>query len=193
MHELADFVPHGGFYTAPSLPQLTSMTPLQYQKQLRLQAARERMLMEDVDATTAAYEVGYESVSQFNREYSRMFGNHTIRDIKAHRSAGANAIHAGLNWIRPSFVGQCPEMGSFELYCWPNHSSTLVCSPKWAISPRKRTLRQNSAARADHRPSFILKVVNNHACAPNAAPGMLRFGPSHFLACPHGRLPSRNS
>ena len=48
---------------------LTSMSPLQYQKQLRLQAARQRMLMDGIDATSAAYEVGYESVSQFNREY----------------------------------------------------------------------------------------------------------------------------
>jgi len=46
---------------------LTAMSPLQYQKQLRLQRARERMLMDGVDATSAAYEVGYESVSQFNR------------------------------------------------------------------------------------------------------------------------------
>ncbi len=53
---------------------LTTMSPLQYQKQLRLQSARQRMLMDRVDATSAAYEVGYESVSQFNREYSRFFG-----------------------------------------------------------------------------------------------------------------------
>jgi AraC-like DNA-binding protein len=62
---------------------LTSMSPLQYQKQLRLQTARERMLMDGMDATTAAYEVGYESISQFSREYSRFFGQPPIRDIKA--------------------------------------------------------------------------------------------------------------
>jgi len=53
---------------------LTAMSPLQYRKQLRLQTARQRMLMDGTDATSAAYEVGYESVSQFNREYKRFFG-----------------------------------------------------------------------------------------------------------------------
>jgi len=62
---------------------LTAMSPLQYQKQLRLQTARQRMLMDGLDATSAAYEVGYESVSQFSREYSRFFGQPPIRDIKA--------------------------------------------------------------------------------------------------------------
>ncbi len=61
---------------------LTAMSPLQYQKQLRLQAARQRMLMDGIDATNAAYEVGYESVSQFSREYSRFFGQPPMRDIK---------------------------------------------------------------------------------------------------------------
>src|SRR4051794_25757940 len=53
---------------------LTAMSPLQYQKQLRLQAARRRMLTGGIDATSAAYQVRYESVSQFSREYSRLFG-----------------------------------------------------------------------------------------------------------------------
>src|SRR5882724_7567113 len=52
---------------------LTAMSPLQYQKQLRLHAARERMLIDGLDAASAAFEVGYESASQFNREYSRFF------------------------------------------------------------------------------------------------------------------------
>jgi AraC-like DNA-binding protein len=94
MCELAGFARMGVSTLHRHFHELTSMTPLQYQKQLRLQAARERMLMENVDATTAAFEVGYESVSQFNREYSRMFGNPPIRDIKAHRSGGTNAMHA---------------------------------------------------------------------------------------------------
>jgi len=61
---------------------LTAMSPLQYQKQIRLQAARARMLADDVDAATVAFEVGYESASQFNREYSRLFGQPPIRDVR---------------------------------------------------------------------------------------------------------------
>jgi AraC-like DNA-binding protein len=64
---------------------LTRMSPLQYQKQLRLQTARGRMLVDGLDASTVAFEVGYESVSQFNREYSRFFGQPPMRDIKALR------------------------------------------------------------------------------------------------------------
>ena len=73
---------------------LTAMSPLQYQKQLRLQTARQRMLMDGMDATSAAYEVGYESVSQFNREYGRFFGQPPMRDIKALRAAKVVAISA---------------------------------------------------------------------------------------------------
>ncbi len=65
---------------------LTSMSPLQYQKQLRLQAARERMLVEGVDAPSAGFSVGYESASQFNREYSRFFGVPPMKDIRNTRS-----------------------------------------------------------------------------------------------------------
>ena len=62
--------------------ELTTMTPLQYQKWLRLNEARRLMLVEDLDAASAAFTVGYESASQFNREYSRQFGAPPIRDIK---------------------------------------------------------------------------------------------------------------
>lgn len=68
---------------------LTAMSPLQYQKQLRLQAARGRMLVDGLDAASAAFEVGYESASQFNREYSRLFGQPPMRDIRTLRSPGA--------------------------------------------------------------------------------------------------------
>ena len=65
---------------------LTAMSPLQYQKQLRLHVARERMLNEGLDAASAAFAVGYESASQFSREYSRFFGQPPIRDVKAQRT-----------------------------------------------------------------------------------------------------------
>jgi AraC-like DNA-binding protein len=70
---------------------MTAMSPLQYQKKRTLQRARERLLMEGMDATSAAYEVGYESVSQFNREYSRFFGQPPMRDIKALRATSVVA------------------------------------------------------------------------------------------------------
>ncbi|MGA8312530.1 MAG: AraC family transcriptional regulator [Terriglobales bacterium] len=71
---------------------LTAMSPLQYQKQLRLQSARSLMLNNGFDAASAAFEVGYESATQFNREYSRFFGQPPIRDIKARRLAGSATI-----------------------------------------------------------------------------------------------------
>jgi AraC-like DNA-binding protein len=64
---------------------LTAMSPLQYQKQLRLHVARERMINDGLDAASAAFDVGYESASQFNREYSRFFGQPPMRDVKARR------------------------------------------------------------------------------------------------------------
>ncbi len=60
---------------------LTAMSPLQYQKQLRLHTARVRMLSNGLDAASAAFEVGYESASQFSREYRRFFGQPPMRDI----------------------------------------------------------------------------------------------------------------
>jgi AraC-like DNA-binding protein len=76
---------------------LTAMSPLQYQKQIRLQAARGRMLMDGLDAASAAFEVGYESASQFNREYSRFFGQPPMRDIRTLRSLGAPPIESVSN------------------------------------------------------------------------------------------------
>ena len=71
---------------------LTAMSPLQYQKQLRLQTARERMLIEGLDAASAAFEVGYESASQFNREYKRFFGQPPMQDTKTRRLAGSAVV-----------------------------------------------------------------------------------------------------
>ncbi|URL58966.1 AraC family transcriptional regulator [Luteibacter flocculans] len=65
---------------------LTSMTPLQYQKQLRLLEARHLLVAGQANAETAAYRVGYESPSQFSREYTRMFGAPPRKDAVAIRS-----------------------------------------------------------------------------------------------------------
>ncbi len=73
---------------------LTAMSPVQYQKQLRLQAARGRMLIDGLDAASAAFEVGYESASQFNREYGRFFGQPPMRDIRTLRSPGAPPLES---------------------------------------------------------------------------------------------------
>jgi AraC-like DNA-binding protein len=60
---------------------VTAMSPLQYQKQLRLQEARRLMLAEALDAATAGHRVGYDSPSQFSREYARTFGTPPLRDV----------------------------------------------------------------------------------------------------------------
>jgi AraC-like DNA-binding protein len=62
---------------------VTSLTPLQFQKQLRLMEARRILVSEGAMIATAAYQVGYESVTQFTREYGRMFGMPPARDVKA--------------------------------------------------------------------------------------------------------------
>ena len=68
---------------------MTALSPLQFQKQLRLQEARRLMLAEHLDAASAAFEVGYESPSQFSREYSRLFGVPPLRDITTLRQLAA--------------------------------------------------------------------------------------------------------
>jgi AraC-like DNA-binding protein len=62
---------------------VTAMSPIQYQKQLRLTEARRLMLVEQLDAGSAGYRVGYQSPSQFSREYGRFFGQTPSRDIQA--------------------------------------------------------------------------------------------------------------
>jgi AraC-like DNA-binding protein len=68
---------------------VTDMSPLQYQKQLRLQEARRLMLGENLDAAGAGYRVGYEDPSHFSRDYKRHFGDSPIRDIERLRSMAA--------------------------------------------------------------------------------------------------------
>jgi AraC-like DNA-binding protein len=74
--------------------QLTGMSPLQYQKWLRLNEARRLMLSDGADAATAAFGVGYESPSQFSREYARLFGAPPRRDVEA---------------LRPTIAGPAPR------------------------------------------------------------------------------------
>ncbi len=64
---------------------VTSLSPLQFQKQLRLIEARRMMLADSAPASNAAYAVGYESVPQFTREYRRLFGQPPVRDVEAAR------------------------------------------------------------------------------------------------------------
>lgn len=65
--------------------QVTNMSPLQYQKQIRLQEARRILSIETTDAASVAFKVGYESPSQFSREYRRLFGQPPIRDVERSR------------------------------------------------------------------------------------------------------------
>ncbi len=85
VEELAQLASMGVSTLHHHFKMLTSMSPLQYQKQLRLQSARSLMLNNGLDAASAAFEVGYESATQFNREYSRFFGQPPMRDTKALR------------------------------------------------------------------------------------------------------------
>jgi len=81
VEDLADMASMGVSTLHHHFRAMTSMSPVQYQKHLRLHEARRILLGENVDATTAAVRVGYESASQFNREYRRMFGAPPIRDV----------------------------------------------------------------------------------------------------------------
>ena len=92
VEELAELARMGMSTLHHHFRALTAMSPLQYQKQLRLVAARERMLIEGLDAARAAFEVGYESPSQFNREYKRLFGQPPMRDIKTRRFSESTTL-----------------------------------------------------------------------------------------------------
>jgi AraC-like DNA-binding protein len=70
---------------------VTAMSPLQFQKRLRLQEARRLMLGEDLDAASAAYRVGYQDASHFNREYKTLFGIPPMRDMQRLRDAAKAA------------------------------------------------------------------------------------------------------
>lgn len=88
--ELAEIASMGTSTFHHHFRSMTALSPLQYQKQLRLQEARKLMLTDFIDAATAAFQVGYESPSQFNREYSRQFGAPPVRDITNLRQQAVN-------------------------------------------------------------------------------------------------------
>jgi AraC-like DNA-binding protein len=91
VEELAEMARMGVSTLHHQFRSLTAMSPLQYQKQLRLHVARERMVNEGIDAASAAFEVGYESASQFSREYRRFFGMPPMRDVKERLVVGEMA------------------------------------------------------------------------------------------------------
>jgi AraC-like DNA-binding protein len=71
---------------------VTAMSPLQFQKHIRLQEARRLMIADDLDAASAGHRVGYEDASHFTREYKRLFGEPPIRDLHRVRAAAAPAV-----------------------------------------------------------------------------------------------------
>lgn len=68
--------------------EVTGMSPLQYQKQIRLQEARNMLILESSNTTEIAFKVGYESISQFSREYSRLYGRSPKKDIQYLKQTG---------------------------------------------------------------------------------------------------------
>ena len=74
---------------------LTAMSPLQFQKQLRLQEARRLMLGEGLDAASAGYRVGYDDASYFNREYKKLFGAPPLRDVERLREGASQRVGQG--------------------------------------------------------------------------------------------------
>lgn len=94
VEELAEIAGMGVSTLHHHFRALTAMSPLQYQKQIRLQEARARMTIHGLDAGSAALEVGYESASQFTREYKRLFGQTPMRDTRSLRSTDAAQIQS---------------------------------------------------------------------------------------------------
>lgn len=89
---------------------LTGLSPLQYQKQLRLYEAQRLMLFENERASAAAFKVGYESITQFNREYKRVFGEPPLRDMHRRRALAAGS---GLSAAAPQ-LPLCASCGGKE-------------------------------------------------------------------------------
>jgi len=92
VEDLAEMVDMGTSTFHHHFRCMTALSPLQYQKQLRLQEARRLMLSENIDAASAAFQVGYESPSQFSREYRRLYGVPPVRDIETIRQQAAKGV-----------------------------------------------------------------------------------------------------
>ncbi|MGC4060478.1 MAG: AraC family transcriptional regulator [Aquabacterium sp.] len=89
--------------------QVTSMSPLQYQKHLRLHQARRLMLTDGLDAATAGHQVGYESPSQFSREYRRLFGAPPKAEIQVLKASSQAAAPSGQTHPSPGVTSRvCP-------------------------------------------------------------------------------------
>ena len=87
IEELADVAHMSASSLHHRFKEVTAMSPVQFQKHLRLHEARRLMLVEGLEAAAAAHRVGYESPSQFSREYRRLFGAPPKREIEALRAA----------------------------------------------------------------------------------------------------------
>ena len=86
------------------------MTPLQFQKQLRLTEARRLMVAEGKSASTAAFAVGYQSVPQFTREYRRSFGLPPARETAPERSKAIRRVPSWKARLRRSAMALCPHV-----------------------------------------------------------------------------------
>ncbi|MDE1995275.1 MAG: AraC family transcriptional regulator, partial [Rhizobiaceae bacterium] len=87
IEELADRVGMSVSSLHHHFKNVTAMTPMQYQKQLRLHEARRLMIVERLDVGTAGHRVGYQSPSQFSREYSRLYGLPPLKDVEGMRNS----------------------------------------------------------------------------------------------------------
>ena len=100
---------------------VTAMTPLQYQKQLRLQEARRLMVGKGIDAASAGYRVGYRDASHFTREYKRLFGEPPMRDVERLRETTTE--RAAQYQDKQSAVGCCRRIGC-QRQCEQFHSGS---------------------------------------------------------------------
>ena len=127
---------------------LTGVSPLQYQKQLRLQEARQLMLNENLDAGSAGGRVGYESPSQFSREYSRLFGAPPQRDVTRMRLAPVATAHLVAPARGPQRAAavhaiarrdRCPYRGELGRLLGPARRRGATCSLRGRLTRRTQS------------------------------------------------------